>query len=185
MFVMTVSRTTHSIMYVGSKHFDSRWKRARLFSLQFSERVARVGFLLHQRIARTLVGQEHAPIETSRPLSTGPDPCGRLQSFGAARLCYDSHWLLGPRCSATDTSRGYSRRALLALGSRWVLMYSLSSANTIFQQKITARYYYFRLGIKILITQTETAILAQILCAWRHDRRLTEFNTTTCGLQCK
>ena len=31
------------------------------------------------------VGQEHSPTETSRPLSTGPDPCGRLQSFGAAR----------------------------------------------------------------------------------------------------
>ena len=38
-----------------------------------------------QRIAGTIVGQEHAPTETSRPLSTGPDPCGRLQSFGAAR----------------------------------------------------------------------------------------------------
>ena len=38
-----------------------------------------------QRIAGTLVGQEHAPTETSRPLSTGPHPCGRLQSFGAAR----------------------------------------------------------------------------------------------------
>ena len=38
-----------------------------------------------QRIEGTLVGQEHAPTETSRPLSTGPDTCGRLQSFGAAR----------------------------------------------------------------------------------------------------
>ena len=37
------------------------------------------------RIAGTLVGQEHAPTETSRHLSTGPEPCGRLQSFGAAR----------------------------------------------------------------------------------------------------
>ena len=34
---------------------------------------------------RTLVGQEHAPSETSRPLSTGPDPCGRWPSFAAAR----------------------------------------------------------------------------------------------------
>ena len=38
-----------------------------------------------QRIAGTLVGQEPAPTQTSRPLSTGPDPCGRLQSFGAGR----------------------------------------------------------------------------------------------------
>ena len=38
-----------------------------------------------QRIAGTFVGQEHAPTETSRPLSIGPHPCGRLQSFGAAR----------------------------------------------------------------------------------------------------
>ena len=34
-----------------------------------------------QRIARTLVGQEHAPTKTS----PGRDLCGRLQSFGAAR----------------------------------------------------------------------------------------------------
>ena len=54
-----------------------------------------------QRIAGTLVGQEHASTETSRPLSTGPDPCGRLQSFGPPVLCYASHWVLGPRCSAT------------------------------------------------------------------------------------
>ena len=36
-----------------------------------------------QRVARTLVGQERAPTETSRP--PGPDPCGHLHSFGAAR----------------------------------------------------------------------------------------------------
>ena len=63
-----------------------------------------------QRIAGTLVGQEHAPTETSRPLSNGLHPCGRLQSFGPPVLCYASHWLWGPRCSATHTSRGYSRR---------------------------------------------------------------------------
>ena len=56
-----------------------------------------------QRIAGTLVAQEHAPTETSRPLSTGPDPCGRLQSFGPPVLCCASHWVLGPRCSATHT----------------------------------------------------------------------------------
>ena len=35
-----------------------------------------------QRIAGTLVGQDHAPTETSRPLSTGPDPCGPSQGVG-------------------------------------------------------------------------------------------------------
>ena len=60
-----------------------------------------------QRIARPLLGQEHAPTETSRPLSPGLDPCGRLQCFGDAR----------PWSRATRASRGHSRRALLALGS--------------------------------------------------------------------
>ena len=46
--------------------------------LQFSKQGWHAwGFSFHQRIAGTLVGQEHAPTETSRPLSTGPDPCGR------------------------------------------------------------------------------------------------------------
>ena len=49
-----------------------------------------------QRIAGTLVGQEHAPTETSRPLSTGPDPCGRLQSFGAARPLLRLSLAFGP-----------------------------------------------------------------------------------------
>ena len=34
-----------------------------------------------QRIAGPLEGQEHAPTETSRPLSIGPDPCGRFSRF--------------------------------------------------------------------------------------------------------
>ena len=89
-------RGLRSIMYVGSKDFDSRWKRARLFLLQFLKSVARVGFSVHQRIAGTLVGQEHAPTETSRPLSTGADPCGRLQSFGAVRPLLRLSLGLGP-----------------------------------------------------------------------------------------
>ena len=71
-----------------------------------------------QRIAGTLVGQEHAPT---------PDPCPLVHTpvvvckvSGPPVLCYASHWLWGPRCSATHTSRGYSRRALLALGLRWL-----------------------------------------------------------------
>ena len=42
------------------------------------------------------VGQERAPTETSRPLSTSPDPCGRLQSFGAARPVLRLSLALGP-----------------------------------------------------------------------------------------
>ena len=49
-----------------------------------------------QRIAGTLVGQEHAPTETSRPLSTGPHTCGRLQSFAAARPLPRLSLALGP-----------------------------------------------------------------------------------------
>ena len=49
-----------------------------------------------QRIAGTLVGQEHAATETSRPLSIGPHPCGRLQSFGAARPLLRLSLALGP-----------------------------------------------------------------------------------------
>ena len=49
-----------------------------------------------QRIPGTLVGQEHAPTETSRPLSTGPHSCGRLQSFGAARPLLRLSLALGP-----------------------------------------------------------------------------------------
>ena len=72
---------------------------------------ARTSRAFPHQIARTLVGQEHAPTGTSRPLSPGPDPYGRWQSFGAARPWLRLSWGLGPRCSATHTSRGCSRRA--------------------------------------------------------------------------
>ena len=129
MLAMTVTRTTHSDMYVGSKHFDSRWKRARLFLLQFSKRVARVCFSFPQCIAGTLVGQEHAPTETSRPLSTGPHPCGRLQSFGAARPLLRLSLALGPTVGHTYIPRLQSEGPI---GTRFAMafMYSLSSANT-------------------------------------------------------
>ena len=54
------------------------------------------------------------------------DPCPLAQTpvvvckvSGTPVLGYASHWVWGPRCSATHTSRGFNRRALLALGSRW------------------------------------------------------------------
>ena len=50
------------------------------FYFNFRKRVARVGFSFHQRIAGTLVGQEHAPTETSS-LSTGPDPLWSFAKF--------------------------------------------------------------------------------------------------------
>ena len=130
MLAMTVTRTTHSNMYVGSKHFDSRWKRARLFLLQFSKRVAREGFSFPQRIEGTLVGQEHAPTETSRPLSSGPHSCGRLQSFGAARPLLRLSLALGP----TVLGHTYIPRLQSegTIGTRFVMAFtfSLSSANT-------------------------------------------------------
>ena len=54
------------------------------FYFDFRKRGTR-GFVFPKLIARTLVGQERAPTETSRPLSLGADPHGRLQSFRAAR----------------------------------------------------------------------------------------------------
>ena len=43
------------------------------------------------------VGQEHAPTETSRPLSTGPNPCVVCNFSEPPVLCCASHWLWGPR----------------------------------------------------------------------------------------
>ena len=84
------------------------------------------------------MGQEHAPTETSRPLSTGPHPCGRLQSFGAARpakfrglpsfatplIGFGAHGAR-PHIHPTVTVGG-------PIGTRFAMafMYSLSSANT-------------------------------------------------------
>ena len=82
-----------------------------------------------QRIAGTLVGQEHAPTETSRPLSTGSHPCGRLQSFGAARPLLRLSLALGPTVLGhTHTPRLQSEGPI---GTRFAMafMYSLSSAN--------------------------------------------------------
>ena len=63
--------------------------------------------------------------KSMRPLRL-PDPCPLAQTpgvvckvSGSPVFGYASHWVWGPRCSATRTSRGYSRRALLALGLRW------------------------------------------------------------------
>ena len=70
--------------------------------------------------------QEPLWARNMRPLRL-PDPCPLAHApavvckvSGPPVLCYASHWLWGPRCSATHTSRGYSRRALLALGLRWL-----------------------------------------------------------------
>ena len=72
-----------------------------------------------QRIARTLVGQEHAPTETSRPLSPSQTPVVVCKVSGPPVLRYASHWVWTPPCFATHMSSGYSRRALLAIGLRW------------------------------------------------------------------
>ena len=76
------------------------------------------------------MGQEHAPTKTSRPLSTGPHPCGRLRSFGAARPLRRLLLALGP----TVLGHTYIPRLLSEgpIGTRFAMafMYSLSSANT-------------------------------------------------------
>ena len=45
-----------------------------------------------QRSARTLVGQEHAATETSRPMCHGPDPCGRLQRLHPSVTVGGPYW---------------------------------------------------------------------------------------------
>ena len=53
-------------------------------------------------------------------MSPGRDPCGRLQSFGAPPSLATPLMGFGAHgARATHTSRGYSRRAQLALGLRW------------------------------------------------------------------
>ena len=84
----------------------------------------------HQRIAGTLVGQEHAPTETSRPLSTGPDPCGSLQSFGAARPLLRLSLVLGPTVLAHTYNPRTHSEGLIGTRFAMAFMYSLSSANT-------------------------------------------------------
>ena len=68
--------------------------------------------------------------ETSRSLSTGPHPCGRLQSFGAARPLLRLSLALGP----TVLGHTYIPRLQSEgpSGTRFAMafMYSLSSANT-------------------------------------------------------
>ena len=72
-----------------------------------------------QRIAGTFVGQEHAPTETSRLLSTGPQTCCRLQSFGTSRPLLRLSLALGPTMLGhTYIPRLQSGGALLALGLR-------------------------------------------------------------------
>ena len=74
--------------------------------------------------------QEHAPTETSRPLSTGPHPCGHLQSFGAARPLLRLSLALG----STVLGHPYIPRLQSEgpIGTRFAMafMCSLSSANT-------------------------------------------------------
>ena len=72
-----------------------------------------------QRITGTLVGQEHAPTETSRPLSPGPDPCGRLQSFEAARPWLRLTLGFWPTVLGHTYIPRLQLRAVLALGLRW------------------------------------------------------------------
>ena len=129
MLAMTVTRTALNIMYAGSKHVDSRWKRARLISTSIFERGGTRRFCLPQRIARTLVGQEHAPTETSRPCSLAQTPYGRLQSFGAARPWLRPTWFGAHGSAHTCIPRKQSEDRV---GTRFALafMYSLFSANT-------------------------------------------------------
>ena len=102
-----------------------RLKNKRCFTIHMSAIVPPYGpagtsRAFHQRIAGTLVGQEHAPTETSRPLSTGPDPCGSLQSFGAARPLLRLSLGLGPTVLRPHIQpAGHIRRAPLALALRW------------------------------------------------------------------
>ena len=79
---------------------------------------------LHVRFLNA--SQEPLWARNVRPLRL-PDPCPLAHTpvvvskvSGPPVLCYASRWLWGPRCAATHTSRGYSRRAVLALGLRWL-----------------------------------------------------------------
>ena len=126
-----------------------RLKNKRFFMMHTLAMVPPHGLAGTSRAFLQRIAPSPSPPQNMRPLRL-PDPCPLAQTpvivckvSGPPVLCYASHWLLGPRCSATHTSRGYSRRALLALGLRWVLMYSLSSANTILQQKISASFFFF------------------------------------------
>ena len=77
------------------------------------------------------VGQEHAPTETSRPLSLGPDPsCGRLQSFGAARPLLRLSLGLGPTVLGHSYIPRLQSEGLIGTRFAMAFMYSLSSANT-------------------------------------------------------
>ena len=69
------------------------------------------------RIDRNLAGKEHASLESSRPPVPWPrHPWSFAKFRGRPVLGYASHWVLGPRCSATQTSRGYSQKVLSTLG---------------------------------------------------------------------
>ena len=115
--------------------FDMQTTNKRFFMMHISAMVPPYGpagtsGAFPQRITGTLVGQEHAPTETSRPLSPGPDPCGRLQSFEAARP-----WLrLTLGLGRTVLGHTYIPRLQSEgnIDKRFAMafMYSLSSANT-------------------------------------------------------
>ena len=66
--------------------FSTRLKDKRFFTMHISVMVPSFGpagtsRAFPQRIAGTLVGQEHAPTETSRPLSPGPRPLWSFAKF--------------------------------------------------------------------------------------------------------
>ena len=81
---------------------------------------------LHFHVRLLNASQEPLWDRNMRPLRL-PDTCPLAHTLvvvckvsSPPVLCYASHGLWGPRCSATHASRGYSRRALLALGLRWL-----------------------------------------------------------------
>ena len=77
-----------------------------------------------------LAGQEHAATETSRPLSPGPDPCGRLQSLGAARPLLRLSLGLLPTVLGHTYIHRLQSEGLIGTRFAMAFMCSLSSANT-------------------------------------------------------
>ena len=92
---------------------------------------------LHARFPNA--SQEPLWARNMRPLRL-PGPCPLAQTpvvvckvSGPPVLCYASHWVWGPRCSATHTSRGCSRRALFSTRLAMALMYCIPCPRPILQ----------------------------------------------------